>query len=180
MARQVKTVYGTALFDAARDSGRLSSVRLDAETVLRVLDENSDFLRVLSHPEIQPEEKEKIVETVFGGKVDPLLSGLVETLLMKEHVKELPKVLSCFVEMALEEEKIGVAYVTSALPLRDQDKDAIEKKLLSTTKYESMRITYEVEPELIGGLVIRLGDKVVDSSLKTKLYHMKNTLMTGV
>ena len=180
MARQVKTVYGTALFDAARDTGRLSSVREDAETVLRVLDENPDFLRVLCHPEIRPEEKEKIVDTVFGEKTDPLLSGLVETLLKKEHVKELPKVLSCFIEMALEEEKIGVAHVTSALPLRDQDKAAIEKKLLLTTKYETMRITYEVEPELIGGLVIRLGDKVVDSSLKTKLYHMKNTLMTGV
>lgn len=180
MARQVKTVYGTALFDAARDTGRLSSVREDAETVLRVLDENPDFLRVLCHPEIQQEEKEKIVDTVFGEKADPLLCGLVETLLMKEHVNELPKVLSCFVEMALEEEKIGVAHVLSALPLADKDKAAIEKKLLDTTRYESMRISYEVEPELIGGLVIRLGDKVVDSSLKTKLYHMKNTLMTGV
>ncbi len=109
-----------------------------------------------------------------------MLFGLVETLLLKEHVKELPKVLSCFVEMALEEEKIGVAQVLSALPLADKDKAAIEKKLLDTTRYESMRISYEVEPELIGGLVIRLGDKVVDSSLKTKLYHMKNTLMTGV
>jgi len=88
-------------------------------------------------------------------------------------------VLHTFVGLALEEEKIGVAEVTSAVELSDADKDKVRKKLLDTTAYETMRVSFIVDPSLIGGMVIKLKDKVVDSSLKTKLGHMKNSLLTG-
>ena len=63
--------------------------------------------------------------------------------------------------------------------LTEDQKERIRKKLPDTTDYLSMRVRYEVDPSLIGGMVIKLKDKVVDSSLKTKLGHMKNSLLTG-
>ncbi len=180
MAKQVRTVYGSALFSAAKDSGRLTNVREQAETVSRVLEENEDFLRILNHPDIQMDEKMKMVDAVFAGSTDPLITGVITALLEKGHGREIPMTLERFTDMALEEEKIGVAEVTSALPLTEDQKARIQKKLLDTTDYLSMRIRYEVDPSLIGGLVIRVGDRVVDSSLSSKLMKMQRDLEAGV
>ena len=72
MAKQVRTVYGQALFDAARESGRLTEVREQAEVIVSALEENPDFLRILTHPEITLPEKQAMVDGVFAGKPDSL------------------------------------------------------------------------------------------------------------
>ena len=180
MAKQVRTVYGSALFSAARDSGRLTNVREQAETVTHVLKENEDFLRILNHPDIQMDEKMKMVDAVFAGSTDPLITGVITALLEKGHGRDIPMTLERFTDMALEEEKIGVAEVTSAMPLTEDQKERIRKKLLDTTDYLSMRIRYEVDPSLIGGLVIHLGDRIVDSSLSSKLMRMQRDLEAGI
>ena len=75
-----------------------------------------------------------------------------------------------------EVKKIGVAHVTTALELTDEQKEQIVKRLLETTAYESFEMTYAVDKSLIGGMVIRIGDRVVDSSIKTKLYELSKDL----
>ena len=70
-----------------------------------------------------------------------------------------------------------MAYVTSATELSDACKKEIEAKLLGTTSYKTMEIHYSVDKSLIGGLVIRIGDRVVDSSIKTKLEDLKRALI---
>ena len=67
--------------------------------------------------------------------------------------------------------------VASAVELRTEQKEKIREKLLATTKYQSLEITWKVDESLIGGLVIRIGDRVVDSSLKYKLDQLKSQLL---
>ena len=76
-----------------------------------------------------------------------------------------------------EYKKIGTAYVTSAVELKDAQKAQIKEKLLATTQYVEFEMNYEVDPSLIGGMIIRIGDRVVDSSIKTQLYELKKQLM---
>jgi len=177
MAKQVGTVYGTALYEAAVDAGRLSDIRQEAEVILEALKENPEFLKLLCHPDILPEERRNMLEAVFGEDTDPLIRGTAAALMEKKHEKELPAVLMAFTELALNTEHIGVASVLSAVELTEAQKLRIQQKLLDTTEYTSMRISYDVEPELIGGLVIKLGDRVVDSSIRTTLHDLKNTLL---
>ena len=120
-----------------------------------------------------------MVDAVFAGNADPLITGAISALLEKGHGRELANVLERFTDLALEEEKIGVAKVCSAVELSDDQKERIRKKLLDTTDYTSMRIRYEVDPKLIGGLIIQLGDRVVDSSLSSKLAKMRRDLEAG-
>ncbi len=179
MAKQVRTVYGSALFDAAREVGRLTTVREQAEVIVLALEENPEFLQILNHPEIQMSEKMDLVNAVFSGSADTLIMGTITALLEKGHGREIGYVLESFVSQALEEERIGVAQVTSAVELTEDQKDRIRTKLLDTTDYEAMRVRYEVDPKLIGGLIIRLGDRVVDSSLSSKLAKMQRDLEAG-
>ena len=66
--------------------------------------------------------------------------------------------------------------MTTAVALSDAQKSAVEKRLLETTRYESFEMNYSVDESLIGGMVIRIGDRVVDSSIKTKLYELSKQL----
>ena len=75
-----------------------------------------------------------------------------------------------------EEKKIGIAYIATAVELSEAQKEAVMQRLLQTTKYESFEMNYQVDASLIGGMVIRIGDRVVDTSIKTKLYELSKSL----
>ena len=78
--------------------------------------------------------------------------------------------------MALEEERIGVAEVSSAVELTEDQKERIRKKLLDTTDYLSMRVRYEVDPSLIGGVRVEIEGSVIDGSIKNKLDQIKEVM----
>ena len=70
-----------------------------------------------------------------------------------------------------------MASVVSAMPLTKSQEEEIEKKLLATTEYNQMEMNYSVDESLIGGMTIRIKDRVIDSSIKTKLYNIKKNLL---
>lgn len=177
MAKQVESVYGTALFNAGKEEGTLKNLLGQAKEVILVLDQNPEFSKLLVHPEIGADEKAAMVRKVFDGRTDDALTGLLVAATQKNHGDKLKAILSYFVKIAMEELKIGAAYVTSAVELREEQKEAVFKKLLQTTGYQEMEMHYTVEPGIIGGLIIQIGDRVVDSSIKTQLDSLKKTLI---
>ena len=85
-------------------------------------------------------------------------------------------VFDYFIDLVKEEKKIGRAFVATAVELSADQKAKVEQKLLDTTKYETFEMNYSVDTSLIGGMVIRIGDRVVDSSIKTKLFELTREL----
>ena len=94
----------------------------------------------------------------------------------KDHFKELDGVLIYFMDRYKEQKNIGTAYVTSAVELSEAQKEATKKRLLETTRYVEFEMHYDVDAALIGGIVIRIGDRVVDSSIKNKLQDLTREL----
>ena len=86
-------------------------------------------------------------------------------IIEKDRSKELDAILTYFIDRVKEEKHIGVAFVTTAIEL---DK---------TTKYKEMEMHYTVDASIIGGMVIRIGDRVIDSSITTKLNELKKQLL---
>ena len=103
--------------------------------------------------------------------------GFLETVIEKGRQKELPKILDYFVNRVKEYKKIGIVTVTSAVELSAEQKAHTETKLLETTAFVSLEVTYSVDPAILGGLVIRIGDRVVDSSIRTRLGEIRRDLM---
>ena len=97
-------------------------------------------------------------------------------MISKGRAGEILSVFDYFVALVKEEKKIGQASVTTAVALSDIQKEKVEKKLLETTKYETFEMHYCVDETLIGGMVIRIGDRVVDSSIRTKLNDLSRQL----
>lgn len=176
MAKLVSKVYGDALFDIALESGKLNDFWEEVKVINVALQENPKLSKLMGHPKIGKEEKIKVIEDIFLGKVSGEILGLLVMLVEKDHSGEMSAVLAYFNGRVKEHKRIGTAYVTTALELSPEKKEAVEKRLLETTKYVKLEMHYVVDATLIGGLVIRIGDRVVDSSVRTKLKNLTREL----
>lgn len=176
MAKLVSNVYGDALFELAMEQSKLEDYLQEAQCVLQVLQDNGDFQQIMNHPKIIKEEKTQMVETIFKGRISDEMVGLMIMIVEKDHFAEMESVLNYFIARVMEEKNIGVATVTTPMELTDAQKEAIVKRLLETTSYVSFYMNYVVDADLIGGMVIRIGDRVVDSSVRTKIYQLSREL----
>lgn len=177
MAKLVSKTYGDALFSLAVEENQVDEFAAEVAMIQTVLAENGDFEKVLIHPEIPKEQKLQLVEKVFKGQVSDELTGFLRIVVTKGRYKNLPDIFAYFIARVKEYKKIGVAEVVSAIPLGAAQKQKIEKKLLDTTHYETMEIDYKVDENKIGGLMIRIGDRVVDSTIQSKLSALTGSLM---
>ena len=176
MAKLVSKTYGDALFAVAMEDGRMDEFFEAALGLAEVLRTNEDFSKLMNHPKIMKEDKVKIVEEAFATKIPKEIVGLMTLMVEKGRANEILSVLDYFVSLVKEEKKIGKADVTTAVVLSDAQKEKVEKRLLETTDYKTFEMCYHVDESLIGGMVIRIGDRVVDSSIKTKLYDLSKKL----
>lgn len=176
MAKLVSKTYGDALFALAVEEHMVDPLYEEAQAVAQILRENTELTRLMNHPKIEKEEKVRLIESIFKGRIGDELVGLLRMLVQKGHYKETDQVFTYFIDRVKEYKKIGTAYVTSAMELTPQQKQAVEQKLLDTTKYVQFEIHYTTDPALIGGMVIRIRDRVVDGSVRTRLEHLTRDL----
>ncbi len=176
MAKQVDTTYGNALFELALEENKLDALYDEVLALIDILKENGELIKLLSHPHINKDAKKEVVSKTFEGKVSAELTGLIAMIVDKDHAANLIQVLEYFIRLVKKEKNIGVAAVTSAAPLTDEQKGSIEKRLIETTAFDTMETSYFVDSSLIGGLVIRIDDRVVDSSIKTKIENLAKSL----
>ncbi len=177
MAKLVSKTYGEALFELAVEQNRTRELMEEIRQLRTVICQNPDLDKLLKHPGIPKQEKVAVADKIFQGQMSDELTGFLELVISKERYGELQEIFDYFTDRAKEVMKIGVAYVTTAVELEDAQKEAVRDRLLQTTAYESMEIHYAVDSSLIAGLVIRIGDRVVDSSVRTKLDELTKQLL---
>lgn len=177
MARQVNTTYGNALFEVAMENNTLDTTLEEVIFVRQSFLENEDLIKLLLHPNIEKESKISVVESIYKGNISDELTGLLTMLISKGHQKEIISVLDYVISTIKEEKGIGIAHISSAVELSKEQREKIEKKLLETTEYKEIEGNYKVDKSLIGGLVIRISDTVVDSSLKTQINNLSKSLL---
>lgn len=177
MAKLISKTYGEAIFELAVSENKTDILAQEIEMVLGVLEENPEFSDIMNHPKIIKEEKLKVIETVFKGRISDELTGFIRLIVEKDRYGQIREIMQYFLNQVKKLRGIGVAWVTSALPLREEQKKQIEEKLLGTTQFREMEMHYQVSETLIGGLIIRIGDKVADSSIRTKLDNLERQLL---
>ena len=176
MAKLVSKTYGDALFEVAQEENKLDEFLEEVKTVQEILNENDELFKLMNHPKIVKEEKIKVLENIFKERISDELTGLMCLIVTKDHFQEMNSVFQYFIDQVKEYKNIGTAKVVSAVKLTEEQKDAVKKRLLETTKYVEFEMYYDVDPTLIGGMTIRIGDRVVDSSIKTKLHELTREL----
>ncbi len=176
MAKLVSKTYGDALFALAMEKNTIDVLYEEVLSLQSVLNEHEELIKLINHPKIIKEEKIKIVDKIFKNRISEELIGFLTLIVTKDRFTDIQDILVYFTDEVKEYKKIGVAYVTSAVSLSEEQKQLIKKRLLETTDYESMEMHYKVDDTIVAGLIIRIGDRVIDSSVKTKLQSLSKQL----
>lgn len=177
MAKLVSKTYGDALFELALENDTVDTLYEEAMAVDEVFLDNDELIKLLNHPKIDKDKKIQIIEEIFKGKVSDDMTGFLTVIVRKDRYNDIDDIMKCFIDEVREYKKIGVAYVTSAIELSDKQKKDVEKRLLDTTQYEVFDMNYTVDERVIGGMIIRIGDRVVDSTIKSKIEKMSRELL---
>ena len=172
MAKLVEATYGDALYELAVSNNITDRLYDEAVVLLDIFDTDSELMAILNHPKIVREDRISIIENSIGKFVSKEMTGFLVTIADKDRCRYIPATLRFFIERIKEYKGIGTAYVTTP----DAMKSKVEKRLLETTDYSQIDINYNVDESLIGGMVIRIGDRVVDSSIKYKLADLTRVL----
>lgn len=175
MAKLVVKRYATALFDLAASEGAMAKYEEEVKVIVRALHDEPDFMAVLNNHKVTKENKISLVENVFTDKVSNPIIGLLVLLVKKGRQGDLLDVLEAFLERVKAESGITKAVITSAVPLTEAQLTAIKEKLEAGTKTK-IEIETIVDTSIIAGLVIRVGDKVVDASIKGEMQTLKKQL----
>ena len=199
MARLIKKVYGDALFDYAVANDIVEKTYEESKDILDVLSSSKELKSFLIDPVIPKDKKKEAIKNLFINelwKENSVLSKIISIfkssnikkgdntkifnflniIIDKGRIQDLTSILDYFTDKVREYKGVGFAEVVSAYELDDNQKSALEKKLISTTKYNSFDMNYKVDETLISGLKIKVKDRLVDSTLKTKLEDISKNL----
>ena len=173
-ARQrVGTVYAKALLGAAEKAGQTDSVLAEMESLVSdVLDKLSDFDEMLRSPRIAHEEKVRLLDRVFGGKMSPLLLNFLKVVSQHERLDCLRAIERAARTLYNQLRKRVEVLVESATPISNQLQYTIASRLKQVLGRDVV-LSADVNPDLLGGLVVRVGDTVYDGSLAGRLKQMQ-------
>jgi F-type H+-transporting ATPase subunit delta len=169
--------YATALFDLAEREGTLEQYADAIDWVARLLDENADFRTFLETPRVPAAEKKKVLRRTFGDVLPPHVLNFLLLTIDKRRQRLLREIARAYHELVDERLNRVRVEVTVARPQEKQVEarltDALSK-LLGKTAVPSLR----VRPEILGGVVVRAGDRIFDGSLRRRLDRLRRQLMS--
>ncbi|MDH5516947.1 MAG: F0F1 ATP synthase subunit delta [Gammaproteobacteria bacterium] len=166
--------YARAVFESAR--GKSSQPKWSEALALMTLVANDPTMNdVLDNPKMTKEQKGDLFASVCGDKIDESGKNLIMLLAENERLSVLPAIAEQYETLRSKDEGIVDAEVTSAMPLTDEQESAL-KESLKKKLGSDVSLTSKVDESLIGGVVIRAGDMVIDGSIQSQLASLSNAL----
>lgn len=167
--------YAQALTEEAQAAGQLDAVDADVSLLAETLDGSRDLRQLLGSPVVTRDKKEAVLTRLFEGKLSDLTARFVRLLVSKDREGDLADVLGAYRQLRDERTGTVEATVRTAKPLAPEQMTQLQASLEARSG-STVRMRYEIDPSLIGGLVVRLGDVVYDQSVKHQLDTLRDQL----
>ena len=168
--------YASALFDLARDQRQIESVGQSLDGLSQALLDSRDFAELVSSPLVSRDEAGKAFAAIAPQlNLDPITANFLGVLARNGRKNELRNVIRAFRRLAAEHRGEVTANVTTARPLND-DQIAALKQQLRTRAGRDVSIDTNVDPSILGGIVVKLGSRQIDASIRTKLNRLASAM----
>jgi F-type H+-transporting ATPase subunit delta len=165
--------YASALFDLAREQDALDAVAGDLEGLKGMIDESPELRRLIDSPVLSRDEQlAGITAVAEKGGAQELTRKFLGVLAEHRRLFALPQMIDAFSQMLSAFRGEVQAEVISAVPLTDEQRATVEKQLAEAAG-QKVKIRADVDPDLIGGLIVRFGSRMIDASLRTKLHQLE-------
>ncbi len=172
MSEELIHGYATALFQVVRAEGEIDRVEDELYRFGKLLDTNHELKQALSDQSIDKEQRKKVLGELLDGKVSPHTLGLLGFVVEQGRARQLPQILSELSKLAAEARSAVVAEVRSAIPLDAQQQTALAEALSKATG-KKVELKVLVDPEVLGGVVAKVGDTVIDGTVRRRLEQLK-------
>lgn len=168
--------YAKPLLSLAQEQGKLDVVKGDMEVFLQICETNRDFVLMLKNPVIPHTKKAKILDLIFKGNFNKLTLSIFELLSQKNREFLLQSVAVEFLRLYNVLKGIEVAKIVTAVPLGDKLRKHFVKTIEGITQ-KTVSLKEEIDPALIGGFILTIGDRRIDDSVSGKLRVLKQELI---
>ncbi len=165
------TKYAEALYELAAERGRTEAVGQQLERLQTAASDNPELIRLLGHPSIDGDDKLRVVMSALDGEPDKLVRDFVRLLLERGQPEVLVSAATAYQMAADERAGVIPARVETVVPLDPSQRQRLQAALARLAGRQ-VRLEVEIRPELIGGVRVRLGDRLLDGSLKGRLQRM--------
>jgi F-type H+-transporting ATPase subunit delta len=167
--------YAHALFQVAKAEGNVAEVEDELFRFARIVEGSDELRMALTDPQLPAERRQAIVEELLGGKALPTTTALISFVVGIGRASELPAIVDRFVAFSAEQRQHEVAEVRTAVSLDDTQRRRLADALSKATG-KQVEVKVIVDPAVLGGVVARIGDTVIDGSVRSRIEQLKGQI----
>ena len=175
MKNKISLEYAEALFTLAMEESAAEEYLADVRIVRDIFEGERELLDLLRSPNLTREEKESVIDSVFGGALKEHTVSLLKLLSERGRAELIPLCLNDFERLYNEVNKVVLAEVTSAVELTDEEKARLKGSLEKKTGHR-VELVCRVDKDILGGIIVRTDDLVLDGSLKHEIRRVKDVI----
>lgn len=168
--------YGNALFELAVEEGIVEEIHAQLQLLKDCFGESPEYIQLMCARNLEPGERKRLLDEAFGGRMHPYLLNYLKLLTERGAMNHFLECADVYHLRYNEEHGIAEAMAVSAVPLTQEQVDALERMLASKTG-KKVVLHQKVNPELIGGMQVDLEGKRYDNSIRTRLDRLRRTLI---
>lgn len=176
LINQLSSKYAQAIYELAAEKNLLDQVEAQLGLIASTLETHSDLATFLYHPRVLAQAKKEMLGKIFEQDVTDFVLKFLMLIIDKRRETVLPAIIREYVRLANDARNIIEAAVTTALPLDDKQQTALKNKLGLVTG-KTIVLKMQIDKAIIGGVIVQIGDKLIDGSVARQLEIMKNSLL---
>jgi len=168
--------YALALYNIAERKNQVDEYLSEISDLVDILDSDTDLQKIVLLPQISTTKKKEIITNVFQNKVNEDILSFLILLLEKKRFMELGGISKAMKEIHLQKNNTVIANVVTVIPLNNEERNSLREKL-STMYNKKIIFEEKLDSEIIGGVFVRIGDDVIDGTVKSKIFEMKRLML---
>lgn len=178
MSERVAGRYAQALLEIAEEHHAIDTFESQLTLVSRTLAENEQLRRVFLHPQVDKAEKKTVVDKIFGEHVSQEILNLLKLLIDRKRESMIDDVLEAYTKSANDIRGILDVSVTTAAPLDESERKSLSERLERSLN-KKLRMHTDVDRKIIGGLMLKIGNRLYDGTVRTKLEGFRHEIKAG-
>nr|AYR06488.1 ATP synthase CF1 delta subunit [Rhodogorgon sp.] len=176
LVAKIALPYAEALIESARSMNLVQETTRDLDLISELLSESHGLRDFLTNPLIKPSAKKTVLQKVFSEQLNDHVFNFLYVLIDRRRIALLNSIIDSYLNLSYRLESTIIVNVSSAIALTDLQKTSLKRKVQDITDSKEVRLVISVNPELLAGLVIKIGSKIIDTSLFGQLNQMMSYL----
>lgn len=175
MAKLIASTYASSLFEIAQEHEKIEDIFEELSFILDNFKENDDFYQFFTSSKVGKEEQKKVIENVYGGKVNDELLNFLKILIDKNRTKSIVEIKDYYAKMLDQHRNVKRVTIETVVEISDEHKTKLIRKLSTLTGSEII-LTNVIKPDILGGVIMRIENEIIDASVLSKLNNIQNSV----